>query len=152
MLNTLTEKETNDFLKSRAVGRIGCTNGTDVYVVPINYRMEEVSVLCYSLEGLKIDIMRKHPAVCFEVDEIQDSNHWKCVLINGVFEEITDPGELDLLKPHYTEYLLRKRVSINYPPDTAEQLDPEKNKTANDQVHFRIRFDKVSGRVEDGFF
>jgi nitroimidazol reductase NimA-like FMN-containing flavoprotein (pyridoxamine 5'-phosphate oxidase superfamily) len=150
MLGELKEDEIQQVLKSNSIGRIGCTDGEHVYITPLNYRLEVNSVLCYSLEGLKIQMMRTHRSVCFEVDVIQNSNNWKCVIINGVFEEITDPQELNLIRPHYTEYMLRKKVSLTAVPHAETELSKEK--AHPEQVFYRIRFQNISGRYESGFF
>jgi uncharacterized protein len=150
MLGELNENEIQEVLKTHSIGRIGCTDGIRVYIVPINYRYEQNAVLCYSLEGLKIDIMRHHPSVCFEVDEIKNPYQWKCVIVNGVFEEITDEEELSQLRPHYVEYMLRKRASLISLPETENH--ESQNKINSDQVFYRIRFEKVSGRFESGFY
>lgn len=153
MLRELSEKETIEFLKKKSFGRIGCTDGENVYIVPLNYQYEDNSIICYSLEGLKIEIMRKHPAVCFEVDEIVDSNNWKSVVINGQFEEITNKAELDELRPRYNEYFLRKRASLS----ASSGQEKEDNNiqdiklVQSDQVFYRIRFTKISGRLEFDF-
>jgi nitroimidazol reductase NimA-like FMN-containing flavoprotein (pyridoxamine 5'-phosphate oxidase superfamily) len=151
MLGELNQDEIQHILENNSIGRIGCADGISVYIIPINYRYEQNAVLCYSLEGLKINIMRHHPSVCFEVDEIQDSQYWKCVIINGFFEEITDESELAELRPHYTEYMLRKKASLTAFPNKvgAESMPHD---TRSRQVFYRIRFEKVSGRFESGFF
>ena len=144
MLGDLDEDEIQEVLSNNAIGRIGYTDGDEVYIVPINYRYEQDAVMCYSLEGHKIKAMRKHPKVCFEVEEIQNSDHWRCVFINGVYEEITDIEELHQIRPRYTEYMIRRRLSRTAVPQTEGPNLPA-------QVFYRIRFNKVSGRFETGF-
>jgi nitroimidazol reductase NimA-like FMN-containing flavoprotein (pyridoxamine 5'-phosphate oxidase superfamily) len=153
MLRELNESESAEILLNNSVGRLGCTDGENVYIVPINYTYEQGAILCYSLEGLKIDLMRKHPSVCFEVDEILDQYHWKCVVVNGVFEEITDKAELDRLRPRYSEYFLRKRTSIPASPEADQQNEETQESTSRntERVFYRIRFNKVSGRLDSGF-
>lgn len=94
-------------------------------------------------------MMRKYPNVCFEVDRISNSFKWKCVIVTGVFEEITNSQELDLIGPRYTEYMLRKKVSLTSLPNREEA--GHKNPSHPLQVFYRIRFKKVSGRLETGF-
>lgn len=43
----------------------------------------------------KIEMMRKNPKVCFEVDDIKNIFSWKSVIAWGTFEEITDIAEQD---------------------------------------------------------
>ncbi|QJD98215.1 hypothetical protein HH214_21205 [Mucilaginibacter robiniae] len=149
MLRTLNDTEIQEVLKSNFLARIGCTDGTKVYVVPIHYHYEENAVLCYSLEGLKIDLMRKHTSVCLEVDEIRDANHWRCVVINGRYEEITNENELGDLRPRYTEYLIRQRVSLPSESPNADQLESTDLHSNTAQVFFRIKYESISGRADD---
>jgi len=151
MATELSEKEIEAVLTNNSVGHLGCTDGENVYIVPVNYRYDNHTVMCYSLVGLKIEMMRKHSTVCFEVEEIKDADYWKCVIINGVFEEIKDEEELKGLRPHYTEYLLRKHATLQAitQPAGHEAADQPLNDAA--QVLYRIRFTRVTGRFEHGF-
>jgi nitroimidazol reductase NimA-like FMN-containing flavoprotein (pyridoxamine 5'-phosphate oxidase superfamily) len=94
-------------------------------------------------------MMRINSSVCFEVDEIVDQYNWKSVILNGHFEEVTDNEEIDKLRPHYTEYRLRKRASL---PVDESAGDIASTDIINDSpVFFRIQFTNVSGRFQDGF-
>jgi nitroimidazol reductase NimA-like FMN-containing flavoprotein (pyridoxamine 5'-phosphate oxidase superfamily) len=149
MLAELNESEIRDIIKDNSTGRLGYTDGVNVYVIPMNYRYNENFITCYSLEGKKIDIMRNNRSVCFEIDQITNSNHWKCVVINGLFEEITNEYELAQLRPLYTEYALRKRSSL---PDDSNILKPTDlmEEPRSKQVFYKIIYDVVSGRSQDG--
>lgn len=150
MLGELNSNEIEQLLDNNSVGHIGCTDGTTVYIVPINYQFHSGFVLCYSIEGLKIDMMRKNPSVCFQVDEIKSANEWKSVVIYGTYEEITDENELRKLRPHYTEYMLRKRVSLTAVPADSD-TEIQRIMPVKAQVFYRIRFKRLTGRFEDGF-
>lgn len=150
MAGELSEVEVQQILKDNYIGRVGCTDGVKVYILPVNYLYEDESVLCCSPEGLKTKMMRKHPTVCFEVDRISNAFKWKCVIVNGVFEEITDPQELNVVKSRYTEYMLRKKVSLTALAgiETENAAAPQ---SSHNKVFYRVRFKKVTGRIEHGF-
>ena len=40
--------------------------------------------------GMKIEIMRKNPNVCFEVDEMKSFTNWKSVIAWGEYQELSD--------------------------------------------------------------
>ena len=141
----LNQIEIEQVLNKNSIGRLGYTNGQDIYIVPMNYRYKSNSVICYSLEGQKIQMMRQNPSVCFEVEEITDTYNWKCVVINGLFEEITEEKELALLRPDYTEYILRKKVSLNDNSALVENDFPEIK-----QIFYRIHFNKLTVRSQNG--
>lgn len=141
----LNQIEIEEVLNNNSIGRLGYTDSKDIYIVPMNYRYNSNTIQCYSLEGKKIEMMRKNPSVCFEIDEIIDSNHWKTVVINGQFEEITDENELVLLRPIYTEYMLRKKVTLN--PSSGIEEDPSLH---TKQIFYRINLQKSTGRIQNG--
>ena len=65
------QKVIADILKKATVGRLAMVDGDMPYVVPLNFGYKENTVYFHSaLEGRKIDIIKKNPQVCFEVDEM----------------------------------------------------------------------------------
>lgn len=90
MIETLASPEVENLLRTQIVGRIGCHDGDFMYVVPISYAYDGEYVYCHSYEGKKIEMMRKNPKVCFQVDEMRDMANWKSVVAWGEFEELTD--------------------------------------------------------------
>lgn len=149
MLIELNDSEIKDTIKNNSIGRLGYTDGVNVHVIPMNYRYNTNFITCYSLEGNKIDIMRNNRSVCFEIDEITDFNHWKCVVINGLFEEIINESELAVLRPLYTEYALRKRVSLT-DDSKISQTNNVVEKPERKQVFYKIIYNIVSGRSQNG--
>jgi nitroimidazol reductase NimA-like FMN-containing flavoprotein (pyridoxamine 5'-phosphate oxidase superfamily) len=47
------------------------------------------AIYFHSLDGLKIQMMRENPHVCFEVDTAVDPANWQSVIAWGTFEELT---------------------------------------------------------------
>lgn len=93
MLGELSAIEIEQLLHKQTVGRIGCHEKDLVYVVPISYAYEDNRIYCHTYEGKKIDIMRKNPNVCFQVDEMNDMANWKSVIAWGEFEELNNEEE-----------------------------------------------------------
>jgi hypothetical protein len=151
MLAELTQPEIEEVLYNSSLGRIGCVDDGMPYIVPVNYRYEGGYIQCYSLEGMKLQIMRNNPDVCFEVEQIKDQHHWKTVICWGMFEEITDEEELGELRSKYLEHVLRKRatISTNAPADHGHAMHPEPK--PGDPIFYRIRLTKFTGRTEQGF-
>ena len=71
-MRSLLEKERQELLTSARIGRLGCVNDGEPYVVPINYFFEGGSVYSHSLPGHKIEILRSHPRACLQVDDIEN--------------------------------------------------------------------------------
>src|ERR1043166_7929179 len=96
MFEKMTTEEIEQLLKQQVVGRIGCYGYGLTYVVPISYAYDGKNIYCHTLEGMKVDMMRKNPQVCFEVDNTKNLANWKSVIAWGSFEELpagTDRSE-----------------------------------------------------------
>lgn len=93
MIGRLNDKEIEAVLKNNLLGRIGCHNEGRTYVVPISYVYDGKDIIAHSVPGMKIQMMRKNPRVCFEVDEMTDYNNWRSVIAWGEYQEIRDPWE-----------------------------------------------------------
>ncbi|HEY6083485.1 MAG TPA: pyridoxamine 5'-phosphate oxidase family protein, partial [Chitinophagaceae bacterium] len=104
MLGILKEQQVEEVLEKSVTGRIGCTDGKIVYILPVTYLYDGKYIIAHSKEGLKIRIMREHTDVCFEVDEIQTQASWKSVLVWGKYEEPKDQRE----KYYALDRLIRK--------------------------------------------
>jgi nitroimidazol reductase NimA-like FMN-containing flavoprotein (pyridoxamine 5'-phosphate oxidase superfamily) len=147
MLGKLTMPEIERLLTKEVLGRIGCSDGIMVYVVPISYAYDGEYIYCHTHEGLKIDIMRKNPAVCFEVDHLQDMANWQSVIAHGRFEELKAPQlRIDALQRLHGRVLPlvsseTTHLSHDWPFAPAE-LDKIEG------VTFRIRLEEKTGRYE----
>lgn len=147
MIGNLTIPETEKLLRKEVVGRIGCGEGSNVYVVPISYTYDGNYIYCHTHEGLKVDIMRRQPKVCFEVDRLNDMANWQSVIAYGTFEELTDP-----LQRRQALKLLHERILPMASSETTHlspdwPFPPEEfNKIKG--VTFRIRVEKKTGRFE----
>ncbi|HVS96622.1 MAG TPA: pyridoxamine 5'-phosphate oxidase family protein [Puia sp.] len=147
MLGTLTMPEIEKLLRKEVVGRIGCSDGKMMYVVPISYVYDGDSVFCHSHEGLKVQIMREHPTVCFEVDHMQNMGNWQSVISHGQFEELTDPAQRNAALQKLHERILPVISSETthlspdwpFPPAEFDKIEG---------VTFRIRLEDKSGRFE----
>src|SRR5438876_837649 len=88
MLGKLNETEIDNLLVSQSLGRIGCTDGDQPYIVPVTYFYNGKNIIGQTKEGMKLDIIRKNPNVCFEVDVMASMNNWQSVVVSGTFHEL----------------------------------------------------------------
>src|SRR6266542_2301801 len=93
MIDILSNDQIEEVLKKHFVGRIGCHNDDDIYVVPVSYAYDGKYVYVRSFEGKKLEMMRKDPKVCFQVDDMQNMANWRSVIAWGEFEELSDMTE-----------------------------------------------------------
>ena len=62
-------------------------------MVPGNYIYDGHFIMAHSLKGMKIEMMRKKPKVCFEVDEMKNFTNWRSVIVWGEYQEFTEERE-----------------------------------------------------------
>jgi uncharacterized protein len=90
MFKQLDKQQIEDLLHHQPVGRLGCHADGQTYVVPISYAYDGEYVYARTFEGKKLDMLRKNPELCFQVDDTRDLSNWQSVICWGVFEELAD--------------------------------------------------------------
>lgn len=147
MLGILSKTEIEDLLYSNNLGRIGCSLNGKTYVVPVNYVYDGRSIIAHSTDGLKIQIMRKNPSVCFEVDHIENNKNWQSVITQGTYLEIMDERERYDAMKLFVDRLLKLKISTTaHPPEMApERL---RSSTSAKPVIYRILLLEKTGRYE----
>ena len=93
MIGSLSLEEIEDLLENRFIGRLACHAEGFTYIVPLSYAYHDGAIYVRTFEGMKLNIMRKNPQVCFEVDVMEDTSSWKSVIAWGEFEELTNKEE-----------------------------------------------------------
>lgn len=136
----LNDAEALEVIKAGKVGRLGCIDNDEPYVVPINYLFDEGSIYSHSLPGKKIDAMRGHPRACLQVDHIDDDFHWRSAIAFGKFEEMDRPKD--------RRDILSKLLS-RFPKLTPVESRIVQDAAAPDSVVFRIVVDRISGVMEE---
>ncbi|MEP7318063.1 MAG: pyridoxamine 5'-phosphate oxidase family protein [Panacibacter sp.] len=147
MFGTLENNEIEALLYEQLIGRIGCNADDVTYVVPISYAYDGDCVYAHTYEGMKIQMMRKKPKVCFQVDDMHDMANWKSVIAWGEFEELQNEKE--------RTYALEKLINRSIPFISSETTYlspywPFRSKDINeiDGIVFRIQLTKKTGRFE----
>jgi nitroimidazol reductase NimA-like FMN-containing flavoprotein (pyridoxamine 5'-phosphate oxidase superfamily) len=139
-MKPLSEEEARALLSACRIGRLGCVDNGEPYVVPINYVFEDGAIYSHSLPGRKIEALRAHPRACLQVDEIEDDFNWRSALAYGDFEEIRVPSD--------RRSVLRKLLA-RFPLLTPVESMMAQDAGAPDSIVFRIRIDRITGVAED---
>lgn len=83
MSNPLTDAEIERFLATEMVARLGCHADGCSYVVPVAYAWLDGALHFFSDEGRKIEMLRKNPEVCVEIDRVEHLGSWRSVIAYG---------------------------------------------------------------------
>ena len=147
MLGALNEEEIDGFLKKQIIGRIGCQQGGEVYVVPISYAYDGKYIYCHTQEGRKTNMIKKNPRICFEVDSLEATATWKSVIIWGEYIEVTDKIERaealkNLLNRVYPFVISKKMKLGEHWPFAPDDLNNIKG------IVFKISIQEKSGRYD----
>ena len=147
MFGHLSEDAMEDVLHKQFIGRIGCNYNDVTYVVPIGYAYDGKYVYAHAEEGMKINMMRQNPKVCFEVYRMENMGTWQCVVGWGNYEEITGAGEreaaLKILIKRDLPVITSKTVQLTEDwPFLPEDLNSIPG------IVFRIKLTMKTGRYE----
>lgn len=131
-MQQLSRAEIDAFLSEELVGRIGCHAGGVTYVVPVVFAYDGEAVYAHTVEGMKLELMRANPRVCFEVDHYYRPGSWTSVIAQGRFEELEGSESRRALT----------RLAERFPGSER----PAPNGNGIPGVSLRIVLDEVTGR------
>jgi nitroimidazol reductase NimA-like FMN-containing flavoprotein (pyridoxamine 5'-phosphate oxidase superfamily) len=147
MIGSLTNDQIEHVLRNGLIGRIACYADYKIYVVPVTYVFDGKFIYAHSREGMKVQMMRKNPNVCFEVDSIETMINWRCVVAWGKFEELDNETErskaLKILNDRLMPYLLSETMRPHGLAHGPERVEKDRK-----PVVYRINVTEMSGRYE----
>ena len=147
MIDKLNQEEIENLLHHQIVGHLGCHADGITYIVPVSYAYDGTYIYCHGYEGKKMEMLRKNPKICFQVDEMTDMADWKSVIAWGEFEELKDKNE----KNEAFRILLKRALPIHSSITT--HLGSQWPFSSDDLgtiegVAFRIKIKEKTGRFE----
>lgn len=149
MVSNLSQEAALEVLQTNILGRIGCSDGKKVYVVPVNYVFDGKHIIAHSVSGMKIDMMRKNPSVCFEVDEMKDLRNWKSVILWGEYQELTNERDRYAAMKLFVDKTMHMKISETaIPPETSEYRIHPRSPGNIKPVVYRIVIGEITGRYE----
>ncbi|MGB5553665.1 MAG: pyridoxamine 5'-phosphate oxidase family protein [Flavobacteriaceae bacterium] len=152
MIKNLKKEECLTLLRNNYIGHLGYIVGESPFVIPITYfyyEEPENSIISYSLEGHKMDAMRKNQLVALQVDDIASVSNWKSVLIHGTFEELRSIDAKNLLH----QFSLGVKDIINRKEDKNLQFIHEFSSKlgtmGTSPIVYRIKINEITGKVRN---
>lgn len=102
---------------------------------------EDGYIYSHSKPGHKVEMMRKNPKVCFQVEEVQDFFHWKSVVAWGTFEELKGDAATVAMRLLLSKFVGSEKRRSELEIDFAAQLESA--------IIYRIKVEKSTGRFEN---
>jgi len=140
-IRELTAAECEKILTRNHVGRVAFTFHDHVDLEPIHYVHARGWLHGRTAPGAKIAVLRHHPWVAFEVDEVDGLFDWRSVVVHGAVY-IPDPEGSPAERDAYAETLDYVRELV---PAALRPADPSPER----YLPFRIHIDTVSGRAAE---
>jgi nitroimidazol reductase NimA-like FMN-containing flavoprotein (pyridoxamine 5'-phosphate oxidase superfamily) len=151
MIGKLSSTQIEELLDRNYVGRIACCAGSKIYIVPVSYIYKKGCLIGHSLPGLKIDMMRENPNICFEVDEVQGYTNWKSVIAWGEYRELTEEHErYEAMKLFADRSLYLKISEAAVLPELAEKRIHPRSPGILHPVFYSIALKELTGKYESG--
>lgn len=94
MLIDLNFDECEEILLAGHYGHLGCIADGMPHVLPVTYVYKYGYLFSHTYEGEKIEIMRKNPNICIQVERVRAADDWESVICWGTFKEVTDHERL----------------------------------------------------------
>ena len=94
-VNEMAVEKCKVVLERASLGRLGCSHENQPYVVPIRFAYDGGYLYVFSTFGQKVEWMRANPKVCVQTDQIENQSEWVSVIVNGQYEELTEPQYTD---------------------------------------------------------
>lgn len=142
-IDEMSSKEILDLLQKKGYGHLGCIHKGKPYVTPMHFYLKDEDIYIFTTEGMKSHDMDADPDVCLQVEEIQDSEHWRSVIVTGRAEHIKEQQEID-----QAIQFIKTQNSTLSPAINRTWIDAE-GRAENIEI-YRIHPTEMSGRTTDG--
>lgn len=91
-VTVLSDDQCWEALRSAEFGRLAYVLGDEINLVPVNYVVDETSLLFRTAEGSKLLGVVMHPEVVFEIDRY-DAVHAESVIVRGRARQLEEDEE-----------------------------------------------------------
>ena len=145
MIGQLSPSQIEAVLHEQVIGRIGCHAGGRTYVIPVTYAYRNGSIIGHTGHGLKVEIMRENPNVCFEVEDLRHLPRWSSVISQGRYEELSGADAARALDQLVDR--LGSSPPAEMPWQGAGQYDAS-TRAARPEIMFRIVLSEKTGRYD----
>lgn len=140
-IRELTRSECEQILTRNHIGRVAFSFHDHVDLEPIHYVHARGWLHGRTAPGAKIAVLRHHPWVAFEVDEVDGLFDWRSVVVHGAVY-LPDPNGSPAERDAYAETMEYVRELV---PAALRPADPSPER----YLPFRIHIDSISGRAAE---
>ncbi|MFO7616781.1 MAG: pyridoxamine 5'-phosphate oxidase family protein [Bacteroidales bacterium] len=122
------QEEINQIIHEAQTCYVGMSDGSDPYVVPMNFAFEPGAVYLHAdIKGLKLDILRKNPSVCinFNIGNELFYRHKQVGCSWGMkYRSVNVFGQVEFIDDYDEKYRIMKLVMLKYSGEEFEFSEP----------------------------
>jgi uncharacterized protein len=145
IIQDMTREMCIDLLKRTHIGHLGCTQGSQPYVIPMSFAYHQEFLYSFTTIGQKIGWMRGNPLVCVEVDEIVSRHEWQTVVMFGRYQELPDtPDTPEFGGLRLVAHDLLAKTALWWEPGYVKAIHHGEERRL-EPIYFRISIRKISG-------
>lgn len=123
---SLARPACEELLSSTRFGRLAFTFRDRVDIRPIGFVFRDGWIFGRTSEGTKLEVLRHHRWVAFQVDRIRDQWNWTSVLVHGAFHLLAGTDGAAAPDPELVE---RARTALQAAmPGTFTSSDPARHR------------------------
>ncbi len=93
-INRLTDPEMWELLEATSLGRLAVSAAGEVDIFPVNYIVDDRSLVFRTAEGTKLLELTVHSGVAFEIDGFDDTSAWS-VVVKGIAAQLDHQIDID---------------------------------------------------------
>lgn len=148
MIKNLDKIECRLLLSQNYIGHLSYIFSHKPYVVPMTYYYDvnTNSVIGYASKGHKIKALRIQRDVAMVVSEVDSVNHWKSVLVQGVYHECEGSTALMNLRKFTSgvKEIIRniEGINVSYISEFSSKIVKE-----GSPIVYKIEVEDIIGRV-----
>lgn len=147
MITDLKKDACFEILENNYIGHLAYVFNNMPYVVPITYFYDKdyIRVICYTGEGHKTMALRTNGSVALEVAEITNIDHYRSILVHGIFEELEGLDakcELHKFTLGVKDLIARKEQrEVHFIPEFSGKTHPEAQ-----PIVYHIKIQEITGK------
>ncbi len=150
MIGNLTKPQIENILQSQSLCHISCTDGRMPYVVPVTFAYDGNYIYFQSREGKKMNIIRKNPNVCIQVEVMTSMSNWQSVVAIGKAEELKEKPAKEARKKLFNKVLTLLTSATVHKFEhnsTIENTLDDSNRIKS--VMIRVKIKELTGKFEN---
>jgi nitroimidazol reductase NimA-like FMN-containing flavoprotein (pyridoxamine 5'-phosphate oxidase superfamily) len=94
-IDEMSSKDIFELLQKVGYGHLGCIHEGRPYVLPMQYYLKDSDIYLFTTEGMKTHDLDANPALCLQVEEVNDLEHWRSAIVTGEAERLTEQSDID---------------------------------------------------------